>query len=279
MRISHTRILSVALLLAALGLTPLFVPRFAGVAHAQTSIGSLQCGSGGMVSLAPTGLATSATPVGTSAATAATPPTPVAGLSCAPVSSVVASVLGATATVTACGVVTSYSSSSITVNNVAVSIPSGVTLPGYVALGRTVIVSFLIPGGQLVEVSPGFCLPVGSVVITTSMTGAAEIPTGDPHGSGTAVFTFNASQGTVCFTINVAGIKLPAIAAHIHKAPAGTEGPVLIPLTAPDASGNASGCVNADPGLIGDIIAHPANYYVNVHTTDFPGGAVRGQLG
>ncbi len=43
--------------------------------------------------------------------------------------------------------------------------------------------------------------------------------------------------------------------------------------------GMLSGCVSADPVLIGQIIANPAGYYVNVHTTEFPAGAVRGQLG
>ncbi len=44
--------------------------------------------------------------------------------------------------------------------------------------------------------------------------------------------------------------------------------------------GMLSGCVSGvDPALIGEIIANPAGYYVNVHTTPFPGGAVRGQLG
>jgi len=52
---------------------------------------------------------------------------------------------------------------------------------------------------------------------------------------------------------------------------------VLVPLAPPDASGTSSGCVSVDPDLIKAIRQNPENYYVNVHTTDYPGGALRGQ--
>jgi hypothetical protein len=112
---------------------------------------------------------------------------------------------------------------------------------------------------------------------TTTLTGAAEVPTGDLDGSGTATITLNHGQGRVCWEITVSGIA-PATAAHIHVAPAGVAGPVIVPLSAP-TSGSSSGCVeNVDPDLIKAIIQTPEAYYVNVHNADFPAGAVRGQL-
>jgi hypothetical protein len=114
---------------------------------------------------------------------------------------------------------------------------------------------------------------------TTTLTGAAEAPgPGDPDGSGTATVTLNPGQGEVCWEIQVTGITLPASAAHIHDAPVGEPGPVVVGLSGPDASGFASGCTSADREQILDIILHPEEYYVNVHNSDYPGGALRGQL-
>jgi hypothetical protein len=102
--------------------------------------------------------------------------------------------------------------------------------------------------------------------------------TGDQDGTGTATIWVNAGQERVCWEIHVSNITLPATAAHIHDAPAGQPGPVDVPLSAPDASGNSAGCVDVDREEALEIITDPATYYVNVHNSDFPAGAVRGQM-
>jgi hypothetical protein len=105
------------------------------------------------------------------------------------------------------------------------------------------------------------------------MTGAAERPDpGDPDGSGTATFTFNAGQGRVCWQLTWANIATP-FAAHIHVAPVTDPGPIVIPLDP-----IASGCTDADRELIRAILTNPEGYYVNVHNADFPAGAIRAQL-
>ncbi len=111
----------------------------------------------------------------------------------------------------------------------------------------------------------------------TSLHGSEEVPgPADPDGSGFASIMLNVGQGMVCWELSVSGIA-PATAAHIHAAPAGVPGGVVVTLS-PPTSGASSGCREVDPVLIQAIIDFPEQYYVNVHNADFPAGALRGQL-
>ena len=119
----------------------------------------------------------------------------------------------------------------------------------------------------------------GGRPLTAMLTGAAEAPgPGNPDGNGWATITVNVGQSEVCWEINISGITLPATAAHIHVAPVGVPSPVVVPLSPPDASGFSGGCRVMAQDLVKAILQNPAAYYVNGHNTDFPGGAVRGQL-
>ncbi len=119
----------------------------------------------------------------------------------------------------------------------------------------------------------------GIALFRSAMAGANEKPSAaDPNGTGAGQFFVDADKGRLCYALSVKSIALPALAAHIHKGDSNTAGPVVIPFTAPNASGVSSACVTADPTLLKDLVANPANYYSNVHTSQFAGGAVRGQL-
>jgi CHRD domain len=121
-----------------------------------------------------------------------------------------------------------------------------------------------------------------STVLSARLTGEAEVPgPGDPNGVGSA--RIRLGDRRVCFTLRWSRIA-PPTAAHIHVAPPGVAGPVVVPLFAapeglpPELSG-VSGCVaGVDPGLIRAIRRHPRQYYVNIHNAVFPDGAIRGQL-
>jgi hypothetical protein len=70
---------------------------------------------------------------------------------------------------------------------------------------------------------------------------------------------------------------------HIHLAPVNENGPIVVPLL--EGAMNTRRLItqfdtveDVDPELAAAICANPAAYYVNYHTMEFPGGAVRGQL-
>lgn len=120
---------------------------------------------------------------------------------------------------------------------------------------------------------------VGHDVFMTHMDGGQEAPNpGDPDGRGIAVVHLNRNdENKVCTFLKVKGIA-KSTAAHIHKAPRGQAGPVVLPIPAPDDRGKASGCVDVSRELIKEIAEYPDQFYVNVHTGEYPDGAVRGQL-
>lgn len=102
---------------------------------------------------------------------------------------------------------------------------------------------------------------------------------GDPDGTGVALITLKVGQQEICWHTSVSNIALPAMASHIHKAVAGVRGGIVIVLSPPDESGTAVGCRSGlDRDLLRDILQNPDSYYVNVHTTEFPSGAIRSQL-
>jgi hypothetical protein len=111
--------------------------------------------------------------------------------------------------------------------------------------------------------------------------GVAEVPgPGDEDGTGIGLVTLDFTAGTVCFDVAVANITLPADAMHIHIGAPGESGDVVVPAPgAPDANGVFRGCTeDVDMSLMEDIVSNPTGYYLNVHTSDFPAGAVRAQL-
>ena len=118
----------------------------------------------------------------------------------------------------------------------------------------------------------------GGRPFTTTLSGASEVPAGDPDATGTATVWVNPGQGTVCYSWSVSNVVTPVAAAHIHHAVAGVAGPVVVPLPPTGPSSGAGCTTGVDRSLALDIIRHPWEYYVNTHNAAFPAGAARGQL-
>ncbi|MGH7476454.1 MAG: CHRD domain-containing protein [Longimicrobiales bacterium] len=137
--------------------------------------------------------------------------------------------------------------------------------------------------------------------LRTHLTGDEEVPPTGSRAQGQAVFQLSPDGSELSYKLIVANIE-NVLMAHIHVAPAGVNGPIVVWLY-PEAPppqlipGRFQGVLEqgvitdddvmnplpADP-LGGESVAllmdaiRAGNTYVNVHTTQFPGGEIRGQI-
>jgi hypothetical protein len=123
--------------------------------------------------------------------------------------------------------------------------------------------------------------PVASQSFASPLLGQNEVPPpGLNSASGFAQTTVNRGTNLVCVDYWVAGVT--PTAAHIHRGNREVAGPVVVDVgIAPSFVGATSRgrCNTVEAALAADIAANPANFYVNVHSAEFPAGAIRGQLG
>lgn len=138
--------------------------------------------------------------------------------------------------------------------------------------------------------TPGTATASAGGIGLVGMTGAQEVPrAGDPAGIG--LFGYVTAGHLLCYALLVRGIA-PATAAHIHVGRRGIAGPVVVALQTP-AAGPSVACITAVPDSwqnptnatttltvseLRAITSDPAGFYANVHTTNYPAGALRGQL-
>lgn len=128
--------------------------------------------------------------------------------------------------------------------------------------------------------------PAGAGSAATKCTAATvlkpgnEVPPTTSAALGAAVVHIDGTKLT--FSVVIANPKRETfIAGHIHVAPTGVNGPVAVPLFSGSSDRKlffqaARLAISAETAAA--ICGNVAGYYVNYHTTQFPGGAVRGQL-
>jgi CHRD domain-containing protein len=116
--------------------------------------------------------------------------------------------------------------------------------------------------------------------LEATMSGAQETPATDPDAAGTAKLRLDRAKKKVCFTIRVNDAVDDVQMAHIHQGKKGVAGGIVVNLfTSPAPGPKFTGCTkNVARSVIRAILRHPRRYYVNVHTMDFAGGEIRGQL-
>ena len=97
-------------------------------------------------------------------------------------------------------------------------------------------------------------------------------------GSGTFVARTNLGQGRICWKLTVTGLT-DVTAAHIHFLTGPNATQVAVPLALPTPfTGTATGCTDVSRALAKQILMSPQSFYVNVHTTAYPDGAVSATL-
>ena len=129
-------------------------------------------------------------------------------------------------------------------------------------------------GAASAEAAPAQGKAAKKGVLVANLAGANETAPGDPDGSGKFRARADADAGEFCFTLSVSGIG-DVTGAHVHEGSAGKDGKVL--MTVYETEGEEE-CLAPAPELLASILENPGKYYVNVHTADFPKGAIRDQL-
>jgi CHRD domain/FG-GAP-like repeat len=114
---------------------------------------------------------------------------------------------------------------------------------------------------------------------TVSLNGVQENPPVNSPGGGSCVLTLDTAETQITLSCTYSGLGSNASAAHIHtNGPVGVNGPVLFNLTG--ASGTSGTLTLAPtavtPAQVADLRAK--RWYVNIHTTNFPDGEIRGQI-
>ena len=106
--------------------------------------------------------------------------------------------------------------------------------------------------------------------------GAQENPPVSGPGYARARFTYDSDTRRLTYQVTVNGLSESFVtAAHIHRAPVGSNGPIvhnlsLVPFT------QIAGTIQLSEADVRDLEA--GNLYVNVHSTENPGGFARGQI-
>ncbi|HEX8207963.1 MAG TPA: CHRD domain-containing protein [Solirubrobacteraceae bacterium] len=116
-----------------------------------------------------------------------------------------------------------------------------------------------------------------------SLSGAANLPSpGDPNATGTGSVSVYPAQDRLCWTLNGSNLG-QGVELHLHRGTRNEQSLVVTtvslmtdPLRTP---GSISGCLYVNRrSILNEIVARPYMFYMALHNTEFPGGALRGQL-
>ena len=128
--------------------------------------------------------------------------------------------------------------------------------------------------GAVTLLLAGYSGPVLSDEIKVTLSGNQEIPPVTTSGSGTGTFNVGEDK-SVSGKVTVSGLAVTV--AHIHEAPAGSNGPIIIPLT---KTSDTVWVIPAGAKLTDAQYASykAGNLYYNLHSEAHRSGEIRGQI-
>ncbi|MBL8861493.1 MAG: CHRD domain-containing protein [Planctomycetes bacterium] len=137
---------------------------------------------------------------------------------------------------------------------------------------RSRILPVLLATGACCAWAPS--APAQTIEFLARIDGAQETPPNASPGIGWGVFAVDTVTDTLSYRIRHLGLMAPEAAAHIHGfAPPGVPAGVLAPLPLGTLKcGTWAYTAAQEPGILA------GQTYVNIHTTLFPGGEIRGQI-
>ena len=111
------------------------------------------------------------------------------------------------------------------------------------------------------------------------LSGGAEVPANSSTATGSAHAKLHDNGTTLRVQLKYSGLSSGVTGAHVHTGATGVNGPVLIDLK-PALGKTAGGVTNLVTEIDGGAAAQlrDGSLYVNVHTTRYPDGEIRGQL-
>jgi len=134
------------------------------------------------------------------------------------------------------------------------------------AIALAAALALVVGGGTSAHAAPRIPVTPGQEV--------ADVES-DAHG----FFTYRITGDQFCWTLDVSDLTTDAVMAHVHVGARNTDGPVVIPLAVESSTSfETEACATPAEDDLAALAANPRGYYVNVHTVQYPGGEIRGQL-
>ena len=115
------------------------------------------------------------------------------------------------------------------------------------------------------------------VALTATLSAASEVPPVQSSGSGSAAITFNTETRSLTWEVQVRGLTAPVTASHFHgPSTTAANAGVMVPIAKAGDQSPFKGSATLNPEQAADLMA--GRWYVNVHTSTYPPGEIRGQV-